>query len=255
MTRLSCCFIGIDLAWSPRNSTGVAALRLVGDRLNVAASGVRQTNEEIVDFIREHIAPTTIVMIDAPLVVPNETGMRPCDRLMTSHFWRQHAGAYPANRNILGRYNKGVPRGKELGLVLCSQLGFAWPPPDVRKIAGQRGRFVFECYPHPAQVILFGLARTLKYKHKKQGWTVARAEFSRYVGYMRALCSPRIELEDSLLRDLDVSEARGRAYKEREDRLDAIFCAYLSALVTEGRMDCLGDPHEGSIVLPTTLER
>ena len=42
------------------------------------------------------------VAIDAPLVVPNATGQRPVDRLVTRQYGRFHAGAYPANRRLLG---------------------------------------------------------------------------------------------------------------------------------------------------------
>jgi predicted RNase H-like nuclease len=250
----SSCFIGIDLAWAPRNPTGVAALLPEGDRLKVAAAGACKSDEEITDFVREHMTRNVVVMIDAPLVLPNQTGMRPCDRLTHRLFGRQHAGAYPANRANMGRYNGGVPRGEALGLLLHRRLDFAWPPPDVREVAGRQGRFVFECYPHPAQVVLFGLDRTLKYKRKRQGLAAARAEFTRYLAFMRRkLRSPRIDFERRLVRELDVSEAKGRAYKEREDQLDAIFCAYLAALVPRGRMEGIGDPREGSIAVPTPL--
>ncbi len=247
-------FIGIDLAWAPRNPTGVAALLPRGDRLKVVATGACDSDAEIAAFIREHMARQVIVMIDAPLVLPNRTGMRPCDRLTHRLFGRQHAGAYPANRENMGRYNGGVPRGEALGLLLHRQLGFRWPPPGVREAVGRQGRFVFECYPHPAQVVLFGLDRALKYKRKRQGLAAARAEFARYLVFMQErLRSPRIEFGRRLLRELDVSEARGRDYKDREDRLDAIFCAYLAALVPRARMECIGEPSEGSIVVPTPL--
>ncbi len=194
-------------------------------------------------------------MIDAPLIVPNQTGRRECDGLTHRHFGRQQAGAYPANRKIMGRYNSGIPRGEALGLQLRDQLGFTWPPPDVREAAGRQGRFVFECYPHPAQVVLFGLERTLKYKRKRQGLPKARAEFAQYLRFVQQLSAPSVEFEEPLIRALDVSAARGRAYKECEDRLDALFCAYLAALVPQGRMQCLGEPEQGSIVIPAPFVR
>jgi len=243
-------FVGIDLAWSPRNNSGVAALTSDGETLQVTESGLRRTDDEIVAFVDEHIAALTIIMVDAPLVVPNMVGMRHCDRLTHQHFGRYQAGAYPANRENMGRYNGGVPRGEALGLLLQKKLRCSWPPPDVRMVAGEVGRYVFEVYPHPAQVILFGLERSLKYKRKRQGIGVAREEFRRYIDLMAKLPSPRIAFEADLLHGLDVAHLHGRAYKEREDRLDALFCAYLAALVPLGRMTCLGEPCDGSIVLP-----
>jgi predicted RNase H-like nuclease len=100
-------------------------------------------------------------------------------------------------------------------------------------------------------VVLFGLPTILKYKKKRQGWPAARAEFGRYLRLMRALRGPGIEFAPELLRSLSVRGAVGRAYKAREDRLDAVFCAYLAALVPAGRMELLGVPEEGSIAVPS----
>jgi predicted RNase H-like nuclease len=45
---------------------------------------------------------------------------------------------------------------------------------------------------------------------------------------------------------------RGKPYKDREDRLDALLCAYLAALAAKGRLEMLGRPDAGSIVVPAT---
>jgi predicted RNase H-like nuclease len=153
-------FIGIDLAWAPRNESGVAALEPAGGRLRVRAAETRTTDAAIAGFVAEHLAPTTVVMVDAPLVIPNAEGMRACDRLTHVRFGRQHAGCYPANRGNMGRYTGGVPRGEILGAELA-RLGFAWPPGELPPTPLGPGRWVFECYPHPAQVVLFGLDTTL----------------------------------------------------------------------------------------------
>ncbi len=242
-------FVGVDLAWAPRNPTGLAALAPGPQGPVVRAVETRVTDDEIVEFVRAHLAPMTVVMVDAPLVIPNREGMRECDRLTHVHFGRWHAGCYPANRVNMGRYTGGRPRGERLGKRL-SALGFGWPPGSLPTRAPRSGRLLFECYPHPAQVQLFGLDETLKYKKKRQTWTVARAEFRRYLELMQGLRRPSVSLPPAILRALDVSGQVGRAYKAREDMLDAIFCAYLAALVPEGRLEMLGEPERGSIVVP-----
>lgn len=241
--------IGIDLAWSPRNPTGVAALAPSGRGLAVMASRIVHRDDEILAFVAAHLAPTSVVMIDAPLVVPNDTGMRACDRLTHVEFGRAQAGAYPANRIHMGRLNGGTPRGEEIARRLAT-LGFPWPPGDLPKAGAHRGHWVFECYPHPAQVVLFGLGATLKYKKKRQSWPAARAAFQRYLAHVEALRQPRLLLDPALSASLDPGCRVGRAYKEREDRLDAIFCAYLGALALDGRLRMLGRPAEGGIVVP-----
>jgi len=242
-------FIGVDLAWSPSHPTGLAALRPGRRNLDVLAAGTGLSDDEIVAFVRCHLAPTTIVMVDAPLVIPNESGTRACDWLVNVRFRGREAGCYPANRGNMGRYNGGVPRGESLGRRL-SDLGFRWPPGALPGPPVLSGRWLFECYPHPAQVVLFRLPRTLKYKRKRQGWNEARREFRRYLRLVKALRSPKIAFPHALLRELDVSRAVGKEYKRREDLLDALFCAYLGALVSSGRLELLGRPREGSIVVP-----
>jgi predicted RNase H-like nuclease len=49
---------------------------------------------------------------------------------------------------------------------------------------------------------------------------------------------------------VDATGLAGRAYKAAEDRLDAVFCAYLGALALDGRLEMVGRPEEGSIVVP-----
>ncbi len=240
-------FVGIDLAWAPRHPTGLAALVPGARGLEVAACEARVTDGEILAFVGERLADTTVVMVDAPLVVPNAGGMRPCDRLTHVRFGRQHAGAYPANRANMGRWNGGRPRGEALreGLALLGFSAGLLPSPPVAP-----GRYLFECYPHPAHIRLFGLRRVLKYKVKRQGYPLARREFARYLECLMGLREPRLRLAPDLAASLDVRRAVGRAYKEREDRLDALFCAYLAALVPLGRLEMLGAPEEGSIVVP-----
>jgi len=242
-------FIGIDLAWSPRHPTGLAALQPGTGGLRVVASETRVSDDAVVAFVAEHLADLTIVMVDAPLVVPNIDGMRECDRETHRRFGRFEAGAYPANRTNMGRYNGGVPRGEELVRRLA-YFGFPLRPCAL-PLRPAVGMFVFECYPHPAQVVLFGLRKTLKYKKKRQGWPTARREFRRYIDLVQRLDAPQLRLPRELLRDLDPRGAVGEAYKSREDRLDAIFCAYLAALVPTGRIEMMGKPEEGSIVVPT----
>ncbi|MDI7267925.1 MAG: DUF429 domain-containing protein [Myxococcota bacterium] len=242
-------FRSIDLAWSSKHPTGLAAL-LPGSRgLEVVASETRRSDDDIVAFVSEHLAESTVVMVDAPLVVPNVDRMRECDRETHRRFGRFQAGAYPANRTIMGRHNGGDPRGE----VLVRRLGkLGFPTRQSALPSGPvPGRLVFECYPHPAQVVLFGLSRTLKYKKKRRSWEVARREFTRYLGYVMGLDEPCIDLPSVLLHDLDPCGAVGKTYKEKEDRLDAIFCAYLAALVPLGRIEMLGKPEEGGIVVPT----
>ena len=242
-------YVGVDLAWSPRHPTGLAALSLRRGVLEVAAVERRRTDDEIVDFVLRQRARRTIVMVDAPLVLPNPSGMRECDRETHRRFGARQAGAYPANRGNMGRWNGGQPRGESIARRLES-LGFHGPARPLPSPPVPAGGFVFECYPHPAIVTLFGLDRSLKYKLKRQGYARARSEFRRYLRGMRGLNRPPIHWTADLLASLDVKRAVGMAYKDCEDRLDALLCAYLAALLPTGDLEMIGEPALGSIVVP-----
>ncbi|MFN3373034.1 MAG: DUF429 domain-containing protein, partial [Chloroflexus sp.] len=71
-------YIGLDLAWSERNPSGFVACAgtPAGARLVQPPSRL-VTNEAIVQAIRAAIGDApAIVAIDAPLIVPNESGRR-----------------------------------------------------------------------------------------------------------------------------------------------------------------------------------
>ena len=250
-----CCFIGVDLAWSSRNSTGLAALQWNG----VAASLVEPlpetlpySDQDIAEYIKK-IAPRggVVVAIDAPLTVPNTIGRRPGEAELNAVFARFHAGAHPANRQRLSSYNGGAVRGETL-LTHLTVLGVRHDPIMVPR---QATRQAFEAYPHPAMVTLFRLDRVLKYKAKP---TIAHSqrleEFCKYQHHLRDLQNgaPPVVLPDSLLREEHLAK-RGRRLKAYEDQLDAVFCAYLALYYWWwGSEKCriFGDVERGYIVTP-----
>jgi predicted RNase H-like nuclease len=67
---------------------------------------------------------------------------------------------------------------------------------------------------------------------------------------MAALRDPDLVLEPALLAALAPGTSVGKAYKAKEDRADALLCAYLGALAGLGRMEMLGSVAEGHIVVP-----
>lgn len=214
-------FLGIDLAWSARNASGLAALHLVNGRAVLAESPcLARTDAELMAFVRRYAAHTTlIVAIDAPLCVPNSAGKRLGDALISRAFGKYGAGAHPANRTLLGKYNGGVLRGEWL-IAQLAALAIQHTP---HITARPEGRFAFEVYPHAAMIGLFRLPRALRYK-RKQGLSKAAQEaaWQQYAQHLRALANavPPLDLPDDLL--------RGAWRKAEEDKRDALLCAYLA---------------------------
>jgi predicted RNase H-like nuclease len=244
-------FIGIDLAWSDRNRTGVAIMR--GERL-VAWSGRLTDDRSILDFLMPFITcdRPAIIGVDAPLRVPNLSGSRHCDRALSAEWARYEAGALPANRRLLARND--IVRGEALTAKLNKHFGVE----EVCRIPRRtEGRVVCEIYPHPAHVSLFGLDKTLKYK--RRGARSYEKRLRAYRDYQHCLrhlvdATPGLKGAEPLI-DADVDGLRGRALQEFEESLDALTCAYVVAYLWANgpeRARTYGNLPDGHIIVPVT---
>lgn len=182
------------------------------------------TDRRIVEFVVNALSPGVrgLVAIDAPLRVPNEFGSRLCDRQVAAVFGRYQAAPYPVNRHNLNRY--GGLRGESITRELQA-LGFRLDPWIGPRTPTQQ---VVEVFPHPATISLFGLNRTLKYKSRSgRDYRLRWQELARLQTYLVDLsdASPPLELTPDLAA-LQIDGKRGRSFKEIEDLLDAVVCAY-----------------------------
>jgi predicted RNase H-like nuclease len=238
-------YLGIDLAWSDRNRTGLAALD--GEGRLVASSTVR-TDDEIAAFVTAHAADGPVVAaLDAPLVVPNATGRRDCEAQLSREFGRFHAGAHPANRS---RPWFDPPRGE----VLAARLG--WDTDPATSPGGVS--VAVEVYPHPAMVALFGLTTVIPYKQRGQRRDVdlLRVAFGDLLGHMEDACEDPLHLSASArwaeIRRGVATATRKSYLRLLEDEIDAVFCAYLAW--RWGQRDpwlrVVGDAARGYIVVP-----
>lgn len=238
-------FIGIDLAWSYRNPTAAVALE---NGVPVGWEDQLKSQGEIVQFVGEAVGEgPALVAIDAPLVVPNESGTRPCDREVSRTYRQEEAGTYPANRRRLGPHI----RGEELVAQLRG-MGFTHSLAVAKRT---KVRQVVEVYPHPGMVELFGLERTLKYKARPgRSYQDRWRALSCYMELLRALAGalPKLRAEAFLSR-LRPQGLRGQALKRLEDLLDALFCAYIAFHLWywgKAGYRCFGDMGSGYILVP-----
>lgn len=242
-------FVGVDLAWGERRASGVAVLRGEAGRLQFVSAGTAHTTDEIASAIRGLPGPR-VIAIDAPLVVQNPTGMRLCDRRVTQIYGRFHAGTYPANLQIL----KGRVRAMELARLLGATV--LYRANDLRAVGQDERGWAIEVYPHAGMVDLFGLDRTVKYKRgpvrfRQAGLATLAALFRERLPHLDPPLPITAALESFLA--VDPCTLRGGALKAHEDRLDALFCAYLAAHVArwgERRNCAMGEASSGTIVVP-----
>jgi len=239
--------IGIDLAWGEQNGSGCVELVRRDGELELVRLDLLRSMDEIIEWI-EPERGDWVVAIDAPLVVRNETGMRAADRQASRRYGQFQAGAYPANRKLLGADHRGGQLLRLLesgGATLVEQAGDAGD-----------GRLVFETYPHVVMIELFGLERTIKYKKgsaadKRRGQRqLADAILAHFCG---AADRPQLRLDDELAEILDEPDPplRGRDLERREDLLDGLVSAYMAAWADAGRpLQGLGEAGYGVMITP-----
>ncbi len=241
-------FIGIDLAWSPKNQTGIAVLE--GDKKRASLKHVScvQTDEEILAVVKQYAAlAPAFVAIDAPLIVSNKTGRRLAEALVAKQFAKYHAGAHPSNRTRFAAW--GGPRGETVSKLL-EKAGFSHKP-NARK--HELSNVFFEVYPHPAMIVLFGLQTVIPYKAKpKRDYLLRWNAFEHYQQHMKKLEHKKPSLHIGSFLDARVRNLKGKALKNYEDQLDGIFCAYLAYYAWQFPEKCvvLGNMKQGYILTP-----
>jgi predicted RNase H-like nuclease/ppGpp synthetase/RelA/SpoT-type nucleotidyltranferase len=234
-------FVGLDLAWGENKQTGIAVVDADGKLHYVGAA---KDDDSIVAAVSPYTADDCVVAIDAPLIVPNATGFRPCETALNRDFQRFDAGARPAyNEKSEFKHPRGARIAEALGLEMD-------PGSDSRRKA-------IEVYPHPATVVLFDLPKTLKYK--RGPFESRHPELQKLMTLIEGLddASPRLRANRSaswveLRRRVDAA-TRPVHLDRDEDPVDAVVCAYV-ALYWYSRPEDVtiyGDFASGYIVTPT----
>ena len=238
-------FGGVDLAWAGRNPTGVAVVDADGRLVNIGAA---RDDAAVLATLRPYVQGDCLVAFDAPLVVTNPTGQRPAETALNRDFRRFEAGAHPAN--TAKPEFADVPRGARLARVLGLDM-------DPRSSATRRA---IEVYPHPATVVLFRLARTLKYKAKPgRGLDQLKSELLLLMDGLENHADAAVPLRVAShggwvrLRRQVVTAQRKSDLRRAEDPVDAVVCSYV-ALFTQhcpANVTIYGDFATGYIVTPS----
>ena len=209
-------FVGLDLAWGEKNNTGVAVVDSDGRLLHVGAA---HDDASIEAAVEPYVSDDCLVAIDAPLIVRNPAGARPCETALNRDFHRFEAGRHPANTENPAFRN---PRGARI----------ATPSPSTWIPASTSPRRAIEVYPHPATIALFGLEKTLKYK--KGSFETRQHELLQLMTLIEGLdkASPRLRVNHNVswveLRKRVEAATRPVQLDRDEDPVDAVMCAYVA---------------------------
>lgn len=208
-------FVGLDLAWGEKNQTGVAVIDGDGRLLHVGAA---HDDDSIAAAIAPYVEGECLVAIDAPLIVTNPTGHRPAESQFNRDFQRFEAGARPA---FTERPEFKHPRAARI----AERLGLDKDP------SSDAPRRAIEVYPHPATIVLFDLAKTLKYK--RGPFEERQRELLRLMTLIEGLdeASPRLRANRSvawveLRKRIEAATKPGQLDRD-EDPVDAVLCAYV----------------------------
>lgn len=240
-------FIGIDLAWSTKNTSGIAVIEGGEKRGRLLSADLVFSDQDIVEYVKSNVGENdSFIAIDAPLIVPNESGRRKAEEIVGKLFRRYNAGAHPSNRKRLSQWS-GKIRGEEISKLLERQ-GFKHDP-YIKKF--EKSKKFFEVYPHPSMVVLFNLEKIIPYKSKpKRDYESRWNAFERYQMLMKRIDAPSLELNG--FADANVRKLRASNLKNYEDKLDAVFCAYIAYYCWSNPSKCevLGSLKEGYILTP-----
>jgi len=238
----------ITPAWTwpaSRNPTGIAVVDADGRLVRL---GAVRDDAAVLAALSPYVRGDCLVAFDAPLVVTNRTGQRPAEAALNRDFRRFEAGAHPAN--TARPEFADVPRAARLARALGLDM-------DPRSPATRRA---IEVYPHPATVVLFRLARTLKYK-AKPGRDLAqlRSELLLLMDGIETLAHATVPLCVAIhdgwteLRRRVVTAQRKSDLRRAEDPVDAVVCAYVALYAQRcpAGITIYGDFATGYIVTPS----
>ena len=239
MTLLS----GIDLAWrSERNGTGIAFGLLQHDQLLVTdvATGLVSLDAVLAKIDRQDSLQG--LAIDAPLIIRNASGQRPCERLIGAHYGARKASCHTSNLRL-------YPDASSVRLSQALETrGFA-------HLGASTGKWQLECYPHPAIIEIFGLKERHAYKKGRvAGRRAGQRALARYIAQLAV--SPVLPLllasgMDDCLSEDRIHKLCGAALKHNEDLLDALICLYVAGLYAKGlRARVFGDTQDGYVYVP-----
>lgn len=234
-------YVGVDLAWGNRATTGLATVDGSGELLSIADA---VSDEQVLDWLDRWATGPGVIAFDAPLVVTNPAGARECERLVGRYFGRYRVACHPSNMA-----NPSFTDGGRAARLLRAVRG---SNPSIEGI---------EVYPHLAIIVLFGLNRVLPYKNKPgRSFPELQAAMRQLVGHVENLSGADVPLRvaghegwRAIHRTVEAA-TRKADLRRIEDQIDAVVCAYI-ALLTVTRphtVRTLGGADGGSIVTPVT---
>lgn len=241
-------FIGIDLAWTYKNETGICVVSDEGHLLELKSEVY--SNEEIADIVESYSKNEAILAIDAPLIVNNLVGSRDCDRLvMKEKIHGKNLSVFNCSRDYLFR-TYGQIRGEDVVNAIRARNSQFEVTPD---LCGG-GYKIIETFPTGICLGLFPEEFPIKYKLKnKVPFRQTQNNMIRMVEMLNKMndFAPPVYGLNRLI-ETNIIELSKTSFKHLEDKIDAFLCAYSAywCFVNQGRGRIFGNKDDGFILLP-----
>ncbi len=240
-------FIGIDLAWTYKNETGLCVLDQDGTVLLLDSKVY--TDDQLADLIEHYAQGEAVIGIDAPLIVKNQEGSRDAERqLMKTKIHGHRIYAFITNRSFMLRTFKQL-RGETLVGHIQERL----PEATYALEAQDQGVVVQETFPTGICCGLFPDAYPIRYKIKgKVPFETTKAEMVRLLDLLKGL-EEASRIRNLLVHlDYQPEKIKKKDHKHLEDKVDAFLCAYgLMALYKKwAKPLTFGDLETGFFTLP-----
>lgn len=241
-------FIGIDLAWTYKNETGICVINENGEIELCEARNF--SDQDLASLVKEYAGNGAIVAIDAPLVVKNETGSRECDRvIMKQKIHERNLSVFTCSRQyLINTY--GSVRGEQV----VAQIRGLMPEFVLTTDARSNDFNIIETFPTGICLGLFPEFYPIKYKLKKDvPSNITKAEMGRMIDALSGLQEYPLPIKNSQ----EYFGWRGQierlskaAYKNLEDKVDAFLCAYAAYWLKNNDGQTFGTLEDGFIMLP-----
>jgi len=239
-------FIGIDLAWTYKNESGICVISESGE-VKFLDAGI-YTNGEILEIIRNYSGDDMCIAIDAPLIVNNETGSRGAEgALMRAKIHGHRLSAFNSNRSYFMKVFGDI-RGETLMKMIQGEF------PDTEVGFTESKSNIIETFPTGICCGLFPEIYPVKYKRKP------KVPFDETCRQMEILLKrlKRIETVEGYVTELssklalDMSSLTRKEHKHIEDKIDAFLCAYGMYSIYHGRAEgvMFGNTEDGFMVVP-----
>lgn len=242
--------VGFDSAWTPTNAGAIVGV-LRNDDGTYRELGMPETvtfgdAERVILRWQEQESPrTTLVLLDQPTIVRNNSGQRPVENIVASPVSLRFGGVQPANTGRSEMFGAEAP---VWGLL--TRFGGATDP-----LQAGTGTRVFETYPVLA-IIALGwtlphsrvTGRLPKYNPERRR-TFLLADWKHVCARLsEAFTSRKLE---HLAGWLSEASESAKPRKRAQDGVDACLCL-LGALHLAEQRDCLmvGNTASGCIVVP-----